>query len=198
MVLGIGGWRVLLALGIEAEVCHLNEGHAAFAVLERVRTDMEKTGQSFAEALCATRAGNVFTTHTPVAAGFDAFQPDLVQRYFREYVVQLGMTMEEFLGLGRTHPQNAAEPFTMTALAMRGSLVVNGVSQLHGAVSRRLFQPFYPRWPEPEVPVTSVTNGIHVPSWDSEWADRLWTEACGKERWQGPLGALPKAIRELS
>lgn len=198
MVLGIGGWRALLALGIEAEICHLNEGHAAFAVLERARTVREKTGRSFAEALCATRAGNVFTTHTPVAAGFDAFWPDLVQRYFREYIVQLGMTMEEFLGLGRTHPQNAAEPFTMAALAMRGSLVVNGVSQLHGAVSRRLFQPFYPRWPEHEVPVTSVTNGIHVPSWDSEWADRLWTEACGKERWQGPLGALPKAIRELS
>lgn len=198
MVLGIGGWRAQLALGIEAEICHLNEGHAAFAVLERARIIMEKTGQSFAEALCATRAGNVFTTHTPVAAGFDAFRPDLVQRYFREYVAQLGLTMEEFLRLGRTHQQNAAEPFTMAALAMRGSLVVNGVSKLHGTVSRRLFQLFYPRWPEHEVPVISVTNGIHVPSWDSEWADILWTNACGKERWQGSLEALPKAIRELS
>lgn len=198
MVLGIGGWRVLLALGIEAEVCHLNEGHAAFAVLERVRTDMEKTGQSFAEALCATRAGNVFTTHTPVAAGFDAFSPGLMQRYFREYVARLGIPMDEFLGLGRTHPRNAEEPFTMAALAMRGSLVVNGVSKLHGAVSRRLFQPFYPRWPEHEVPVTSVTNGVHVPSWDSEWADTLWTEACGQERWQGLLEDLPDAIHELS
>lgn len=198
MVLGIGGWRALLALGIEADICHLNEGHAAFAVLERARTVREKTGRSFAEALCATRAGNVFTTHTPVAAGFDAFWPELVQRYFREYVAQLGMTMEEFLRLGRTHLQNAAEPFTMAALAMRGSLVVNGVSKLHGAVSRQLFQPFYPRWPEHEVPVTSVTNGIHVPSWDSEWADALWTEACGKERWQGLLEELPKSIRNVS
>lgn len=198
MVLGIGGWRVLLALGIEVDICHLNEGHAAFVVLERARSYMEKTGQSFAEALCVTRAGTVFTTHTPVAAGFDAFPPDLMQRYFREYVAQLRMRMEEFLRLGRTHPQSAEEPFTMAALAMRGSLFMNGVSRLHGAVSRRLFQPFYPRWPEHEVPVTSVTNGVHVPSWDSEWADRLWTETCGKERWRGPLRELPKAIRDVS
>lgn len=86
----------------------------------------------------------------------------------------------------------------MAALAMRGSLLVNGVSKLHGAVSRRLFQPIYPRWPEDEVPVTSVTNGVHVPSWNSEWADTLWSEACGKERWQGPLEELPKAIRDVS
>ncbi len=198
MVLGIGGWRALLALGIEVEICHLNEGHAAFAVLERARTTMEKTGQSFAEALCATRAGNVFTTHTPVAAGFDAFSPELMERYFREYVAQTGMTMDALLSLGRTHPQNAEEPFTMAALAMRGSLFVNGVSKLHGAVSRRVFQPFYPRWPEHDVPVTSVTNGVHVPSWDSEWADMLWTQACGKDPWQGLLGELPNAIRDLS
>lgn len=198
MVLGIGGWRVLVGLGIEADICHLNEGHAAFAVLERARTVMGKTGQSFAEALCATRAGTVFTTHTPVAAGFDAFPPALMQRYFREYVALLQITMEEFLRLGRTHPNNVEEPFTMAALAMRGSLFVNGVSKLHGAVSRRLFQPFYPRWPEDEVPIMSVTNGIHVPSWDSEWADALWTEACGTERWKGVLEELPKAIRKLS
>ena len=108
------------------------------------------------------------------------------------------MRMEEFLRLGRTDPQNAEEPFTMATLAMRGSLLVNGVSRLHGAVSRRLFQPFYPRWPEHEVPVASVTNGVHVPSWDSEWADRLWTEACGKERWRGLLRELPKAIGDVS
>ncbi|MDF0675189.1 MAG: alpha-glucan family phosphorylase [Nitrospira sp.] len=198
MVLGIGGWRVLLALGIEAEICHLNEGHAAFAVLERARSYMQKTGQPFAEAWCATRAGTIFTTHTPVAAGFDAFPPSLMQRYFREYAGQLSMRMEEFLRLGRTHPQSTEEPFTMAALAMRGSLFVNGVSRLHSAVSRRLFQPFYPRWPEQEVPVTSVTNGVHVPSWDSEWADRLWTETCGKERWRGLLKELPKAIRDVS
>jgi starch phosphorylase len=198
MALGIGGWCALVTLGIEVEICHLNEGHAAFAVVERARAAMEKTGQSFAEALCATRAGNVFTTHTPVAAGFDVFSPDLMQRYFREYVIRLGITMEEFLRLGRTYPENPAEPFTMAALAMRGSLMVNGVSKLHGTVSRRLFQPFFPRWPEREVPVMSVTNGVHVPSWDSEWADRLWTEACGKERWHGLLAELPKAIRDLS
>lgn len=198
MVLGIGGWRTLLALGVEVEICHLNEGHAAFAVLERARSYMEQTGQSFAGALCATRAGTLFTTHTPVAAGFDVFPPDLMQRYFREYVARLGIRMKEFLRLGRTPPQTGEEPFTMAALAMRGSLFVNGVSRLHGAVSRRLFQPFYPRWPGHEVPVASVTNGVHVPSWDSEWADRLWTETCGKERWRGLLKELPKAIREVS
>ncbi|MDF0666543.1 MAG: alpha-glucan family phosphorylase [Nitrospira sp.] len=198
MVLGIGGWRALLALGIEADICHLNEGHAAFAVLERARSYMQKTGQSFAEAWCATRAGTIFTTHTPVAAGFDAFPSDLIRRSFRDYVAQLGMTMEELLQLGRKNPQNLEEPFTMAALAIRGSLLANGVSKLHGAVSRRLFQPFYPRWPEQEVPVTSVTNGVHVPSWDSEWADRLWTETCGKERWRGSLEELPKAIHDVS
>ncbi|MDC8447122.1 MAG: alpha-glucan family phosphorylase [Nitrospira sp.] len=198
MVLGIGGWRMLLALGIEADICHLNEGHAAFAVLERARSHMQNTGQSFAEAWCATRAGTIFTTHTAVAAGFDAFPPDLIRRTFRDYVAQLGMTMEELLRLGRKDRQNPEEPFTMAALAMRGSLLVNGVSKLHGAVSRRLFQPIYPRWPEREVPVASVTNGVHVPSWNSEWADTLWSEACGKERWQGPLEELPKAIRDVS
>ncbi|MDF0643806.1 MAG: alpha-glucan family phosphorylase [Nitrospira sp.] len=198
MVLGIGGWRVLVALEIEVEICHLNEGHPAFAVLERARAAMERTGQSFAEALCATRAGNVFTTHTPIAAGFDVFSAGLMQRYFREYVAQLGITMDALLRLGQTHPQNAEEPFTMAALAMRGSLLVNGVSKLHGAVSRRLFQPLYPQWPEHEVPVVSVTNGVHVPSWDSEGAERLWTEACGREWWQGVLDDLPKAIRRRS
>ena len=91
--------------------------------------------------------------------------------------------MEELLRLGRKDQQNPEEPFTMAALAMRGSLLVKGVSKLHGAVSRRLFQPIYPRWPEHEVPVTSVTNGVHVSSWNSEWADTLWSEACGKDRW---------------
>lgn len=198
MAQGIAGWRILEALGIEAEICHLNEGHAAFAVLERARCFMQKTACSFAEALWATRAGNVFTTHTPVAAAFDSFAPEMIERNCRDYVRRLGLSMEEFLSLGRQQSAGADAPFTMAILAMRGCLHANGVSRLHGIVSRRLFQPLFPRWPEHEVSVGSITNGVHVPSWDSEWADALWTKAGGKGRWLGGLEILPKAIRGVS
>ncbi len=198
MVLGIGGWRVVTALGIPAGVCHLNEGHAAFVVLERARSVMHQTGQAFPVAWWAMRAGHVFTTHTPVAAGFDAFAPALIRRYFRDYVSQLDMSLDQLLALGRWNPHDADAPFNMAMLAVRGSSAVNGVSRLHGAVSRRLFQPLFPRWPEPEVPVGAITNGVHVPSWDSAWADALWTECCGKGRWLGTLDALPAAIQGLS
>ena len=197
MVLGIGGWRLLEALGIPAEVCHLNEGHAALVVLERARSFMQRTGESFPVAWWATRASNIFTTHTPVAAGFDAFPPDLIGRYFRDYVQQLGLSLDQLLALGRQDPYRADEPFKLAILALRGSIAVNGVSQLHGAVSRRLFQPLFPRWPTPEVPVGAITNGVHVPSWDSAWADALWTDSCGKGRWLGALDALPEAIQGL-
>jgi starch phosphorylase len=198
MVLGIGGWRVLTALGIPADVCHLNEGHAAFVVLERTRSLMRQTGHACPVAWWATRAGHVFTTHTPVAAGFDAFAPALIRRYFQEYVPQLDMSMDQLLALGRWHPHEGEAPFNMAILAIRGSSVVNGVSRLHGAVSRRLFQPLFPRWPEPEVPVGAITNGVHMPSWDSAWADALWTQCCGKGCWLGTLDALPAAIEGLS
>jgi starch phosphorylase len=197
MVLGIGGWRVLTTLGMPAEVCHLNEGHAAFVVLERSRSFMQQFGQAFPVAWWATRAGNVFTTHTPVAAGFDTFAPELIRRYFREYVQQLDMSLDQLLAMGRWYPHDADEPFNMAILAMRGSSAVNGVSRLHGAVSRHLFQPLFIRWPEPEVPVRAITNGVHVPSWDSAWADALWTKCCGKDRWLGTLDALPAAIQGL-
>jgi starch phosphorylase len=198
MILGIGGCRVLGALGIPAEVCHLNEGHAAFAVLERARDFMQRTEESFAVALCATRAGNVFTTHTPVAAGFDSFSPDLVGRYFRDYLQSAGISLIQLLALGRKDPEDQNEPFNMAYLAMRGSIFVNGVSWLHGKVSRRIFQPLYPRWPEAEVPVGRITNGVHVPSWDSEAADELWTRACGKGRWLDTLENLAEGILKLS
>ncbi len=195
IVLGIGGWRTLEALQLRAEVCHLNEGHAALAVIERARTFMREIGLSFWEALWATRAGNVFTTHTPVAAGFDVFSAELIRQYMGDHVAQLGISMDEFLGLGRRDPHNSDDPFTMAILAMRGSVAVNGVSHLHGAVSRRLFQPLYPRWPQEGVPVGSITNGVHVPSWDSEWADTLWTKAGGKARWMDELDALTDAVQ---
>ncbi len=183
-VLGIGGWRLLRALGIRPEVCHLNEGHAAFAVLERARSYMADHNVDFDTALTATRAGTLFTTHTPVAAGFDRFSPDLVERNLRHYAQDgLHIPMSELLALGRQNPNDDTEPFSMALLAMRGSGAVNAVSRLHGKVSRELFQDVFPRWPQAEVPIGHVTNGVHVPIWDSQEADELWTEACGQGRW---------------
>jgi glycogen phosphorylase len=201
MILGIGGWRALEALGLDVDVCHLNEGHAAMVVVERARSFMQKHDVSFREALWATRAGNVFTTHTAVAAGFDTFGAKLIETYtayFEAYVRQLGVGWPELLGLGRHDPHDPNEPFSMALLAMRGCARVNGVSRLHGEVSRRLFQNLFPRWPEREVPIGHVTNGVHVASWDSPDADELWTAAGGKERWRGELEDLGTAIGACS
>jgi len=199
MLLGIGGWRLLHALGIQPEVCHLNEGHAAFAILERARTFMNETGQSFEVALAVTRSGNLFTTHTAVAAGFDRFAPDLINQYLGRYAQDiLGITVDDLLALGRQNPNDSSESFNMAYLAIRGSGSVNGVSRLHGQVSRHIFTPIFPQWPEDEVPIEHVTNGVHMPSWDSAPADDLWTEACGKERWLGKTEKLGQDIRRVS
>jgi starch phosphorylase len=198
LVLGIGGWRLLNALGIKPEVCHLNEGHAAFAVLERARTFMEETGKPFEVALTATRPGNLFTTHTPVAAGFDRFDPALIEQYLGGYAEQkLDLPLHDLLALGRRNPDDPSESFNMAYLAIRGSGAVNGVSRLHGKVSRHIFQPLFPRWPQDEIPVEHVTNGVHMPSWDSAAADDLWTEACGKDRWLGTMETLEQDIRRV-
>jgi glycogen phosphorylase len=199
LLLGVGGWRLLSALGMQPQVCHLNEGHAAFAVLERAASFMQQTGQSLEVALAATRVGNLFTTHTAVAAGFDRFAPALIAQYLERYAQhRLGITIDELLALGRRDPQDRSESFNMAYLAIRGSGAVNGVSRLHGAVSREIFAPLFPGWPEAEVPVRSVTNGVHPPSWDSAAADRLWTGACGKDRWRAPDVADPDLIRRLT
>lgn len=184
IILGIGGWRLLRALGLQPEVCHLNEGHAAFAVLERARCYMEDHAKPFDLAFNVTRAGNIFTTHTAVTAGFDRFDPQLIQKYLGHYAQdELNVPLEHLLTLGREHSEDTAEPFNMAYLAVRGSGRVNGVSKLHGQVSRQIFQSLFPRWPQAEVPIGSVTNGIHVPTWDSAEADALWTMACGKKHW---------------
>jgi glycogen phosphorylase len=199
LVLGIGGWRLLRALGLQPEVCHLNEGHAAFAVLERARSYMEDNGQPFDVALTITRAGNLFTTHTPVEAGFDRFAPSLIECYLRKYAEEhLSISFDELLSLGRRNRQDSSEPFNMAYLAIRGSGAINGVSKLHGQVSRRIFQPLFPAWPETEVPVTHVTNGVHMPTWDSAEADRLWELACGKNRWRETLENMGKHSANVS
>jgi starch phosphorylase len=196
MVLGIGGWRLLETLGIKPDVCHLNEGHAAFVVLERARSFMEETGQPFEVALAVTRAGNLFTTHTPVAAGFDRFDPHLIDQYLGYYARNsLGISLRDLLALGRRNPDDPTEQFNMAYLAVRGSGAVNGVSRLHGKISREIFQSLFPRWPEIEVPVGHVTNGVHMPSWDSAAADTLWHESCGKERWLEMTEPLEEKIR---
>jgi starch phosphorylase len=199
LLLGIGGWRLLAALGIQPEVCHLNEGHAAFAVLERARSFMEENGQPFDVALAVTRAGNLFTTHTAVAAGFDRFAPVLIEQYLGGYAEKkLGIPLHDLLALGRRDPNDSSESFNMAYLAIRGSGAVNGVSRLHRKVSRNLFAPIFPNWPVHEVPVGHVTNGVHMPSWDSAAADDLWTEACGKDRWLGTMETLEQDIRRIS
>ncbi len=199
LVLGIAGWRLLRALGLQPEVCHLNEGHAAFAVLERARSYMEDNGQPFDLALTVTRAGNLFTTHTPVEAGFDRFAPSLIERYLRKYAEEsLSISFEQLLALGRRDRHDSSEPFNMAYLAIRGSGAINGVSKLHGQVSRRIFQPLFSRWPEAEVPVTHVTNGVHVPTWDSAEADRLWESTCSKNRWHGTLANMVKDVSAVS
>jgi glycogen phosphorylase len=197
-VLGIGGWRLLKALGLEPEVCHLNEGHAAFAVLDRARSYMADNKQPFDLALTVTRAGNLFTTPTPVEAGFDRFAPSLMEKYLKVYAeTDLSIPFHDLLALGRRDQNDSSEPFNMAYLAIRGSGAVNGVSQLHGQVSRRLFQGLFPRWPEAEVPVTHVTNGVHAPTWDSAEADSLWESSCGKERWRGALASLETSFRSV-
>jgi len=199
LILGIGGWRLLKTLGVKPEVCHLNEGHAAFAVLERAQSFMEETGQPFDVALAVTRAGNLFTTHTPIDAGFDRFAPGMIEQYLSWYAQnKLNISLHDLLSLGRQNPNDSSEPFNMAYLAIRGSGAINGVSRLHGQVSRRIFMPLFRRWPEDEVPVGHITNGVHMASWDSEEADALWTGSCGKDRWLGTLEALERDMHCVS
>jgi starch phosphorylase len=147
---------------------------------------MEDHKKPFDLAMNITRAGNIFTTHTAVSAGFDRFDPELIRTYLNHYAAdELAVSVDDLLAMGRQNPEDNSEPFNMAYLAVRGSGQINGVSKLHGQVSRQIFQPLFPRWPREEVPIGSVTNGIHVPTWDSAEADALWTSACGVKRWRG-------------
>jgi starch phosphorylase len=165
IVLGIGGLRALRALGKEPTVCHMNEGHAAFVGLERIRQKVQENGHDFATALEAVKAGTCFTTHTPVPAGNDAFPAGMIDYYFSNFMQELKIDRQTFLNLGREHPNNESENFSMTVLAIRLSNTSNGVSKLHGEVSRKMWRNLWPNLPEVEVPIDSITNGVHTQTW---------------------------------
>ncbi|HEY8072887.1 MAG TPA: alpha-glucan family phosphorylase [Labilithrix sp.] len=180
IMLGIGGVHALEAMGLTPTICHMNEGHSAFLALERIGRIMREKGASFAVASEATSAGHVFTTHTPVPAGIDLFDPALVRRYLEPYRRALGITEQELLDLGRATPSDTQ--FSMAVLAIRGADHYNGVSELHGHVSRKMWQSLWPDIPEHEIPIQSVTNGVHVPSWISAEISALYTRYLGP-RW---------------
>ncbi len=180
ILLGIGGLRALAALGISPSVCHMNEGHAAFMALERIRLVRNATNIGFEEALEATKAGNIFTTHTIVKAGLDEFEVDLMDKYFSGYYPQLGVDRRQFLSLGRILPDDESEPFKMPVLAIKLSSYLNGVSKLHGQISREVWGSLWPGLPSREVPITAITNGIHLTSWLSDEMSSLY------ERYIGP------------
>ena len=180
ILLGIGGFRMLEALSIRPTVYHMNEGHSAFMCLELIRSLMEKNNLSFAAARTLATSALIFTTHTSVVAGHDYFSPDLMDRYFQGYFPKLGIDRQEFLGLGRQDPSNDSESFCMTILALRLASFCNGVSRLHGQVSRQLWRGIWPDVPEDEIPITYVTNGVHFKSWISQEMNQLY------ERYLGP------------
>ncbi|MGD0264720.1 MAG: alpha-glucan family phosphorylase [Candidatus Methylomirabilota bacterium] len=182
ILLGVGGIRALDTLGIEPTVCHLNEGHSAFLTLERIRRLIVRHKVGFAAAREVVAASNVFTTHTPVPAGIDVFTPDLMDRYFGPYYRQLGLSPDAFVGLGRQNPADGNEPFSMAVLAIRLSGATNGVSALHGRVSRRMWSGLWPGVPVDDLPITSITNGVHVRGWLSHDMAGLFDSYLGP-RW---------------
>lgn len=182
MLLGIGGVRFLQQVSLEPHVFHLNEGHSAFLTLELARGLIKSRNQSFAEAAEIVRQRCVFTTHTPVAAGNDEFEPQLVMRAFgSSYPQELGLDVEEFIALGRTEPDNPAEPFGLTPLAIRMCRSTNGVSRKHGEVSRALWQKLFPGKTLKEVPITHVTNGVHAPTWVAPLLRALFEKYVGPD-----------------
>lgn len=187
IVLGIGGVRAIRALGLNPAVWHINEGHCAFLVLERIR-ELVAQGWPFDRAAQAVRETTVFTTHTPVPAGHDVFEFPMVEKYFHEYREQLGLSREEFLELGRVNGLTGPE-FNMTALALRYAEHRNSVSRLHGEVTRRMWHVLWPDRPEEEVPIIHITNGVHLPSWIPGPLNRLFRKHLGRdwlERYDDP------------
>ncbi|MHC5082890.1 MAG: alpha-glucan family phosphorylase [Planctomycetota bacterium] len=191
IVLGIGGLRALFAMGKEPSVCHMNEGHAAFMALERVRKLRNRYDMTFEEALEISKASNVFTVHTPVAAGNDEFRVELIDKYFGHYYDKLGIDREQFLDLGRVHDDDPHETFKMPVLALRTSAYRNGVSQLHGDVSQKIWSGLWPELPLNEVPINAITNGVHARTWLSLELNSLYERYLGS-RWSDE--AVDKSI----
>jgi len=179
IVLGVGGTRALTALGRQAQVFHMNEGHAGFLALERIRTLMMEHGLSFAEARASSRPGTLFTTHTPVPAGIDRFPRELMEKYFSGWCRDLGLTLDDLMALGHEPGTPEGEVFNMAAMGLRMAGRANGVAQLHGDVSRRMFNGLWPDIPVEDVPITAVTNGVHAPTWASTEMGALLTKAIG-------------------
>ena len=186
IVLGIGGMRALNAMGIDPSVCHMNEGHSAFLAIERIHHRMQSCGLNFEQAREAVATGTVFTTHTPVPAGIDTFPATLVTHYMAGYCHALGINEQQLLQLGRINAADNNEPFSMAVLALRLSYLSNGVSQLHGEVSRKMFSAVYPGVPVNEVPITSITNGVHTRSWLSSEVAHLFDQYLGPQWSEAP------------
>ena len=196
IVLGIGGVRALRLMGIEPEVVHMNEGHAAFSAIERFRILMDEKGLSFYQAVEANIPGNVFTTHTPVPAGNEVFGIELMDKYFGELYSRLRIDRKMFLALGRQNPHQESETFSLTVLALRTAGYANAVSALHGIVSRKMWSGVWPEVPNHEVPIGSITNGCHIRSYVSDPLNELFVRYCGArwsydaaqqgQAWKGP------------
>lgn len=199
VVLGIGGVRALQALGIEPSVYHLNEGHAAFCLLEVARSEVQQTGQSFYDIEKSVRDRSIFTTHTPVPAGHDVFSSDLMDSFFAHYWGDLGLSRAQFLALGARRLGDPWEPFSMTVLALRLTRAANGVSELHGHVSRKMWNVLYPDRSEAKVPIGYITNGVHARTWTAplladlyaQYLDENWAARVADPQLWAQMDAVP-------
>jgi len=181
ILLGIGGIRALRSIGIDTDLYHCNEGHAAFTGLERLREYIQDKNMTYPEAMEVVRGSSLFTTHTPVPAGHDSFEEDLLRTYIAHYPKRLQITWNQFMNLGRFHPNRMNEKFSMSVLAVKLSQEVNGVSKLHGEVSRRMFTDLWPGYLTEELHVGHVTNGVHLPTWlGAEWK-KLYEKTFGED-----------------
>lgn len=181
-ILGIGGVRALEALGVYPSVFHMNEGHSALAIIERIRCLMKKFSLSFEEAREAAYTNSIFTTHTPVPAGIDVFDRDLISAVLGQYISSLGLSIDDFMALGIQGTKGVDRTFNMAVLAIKNSARTNGVSHLHGSVSRKMWSQLWPQLPEVDIPIEAITNGIHIPSWISNDLAGLLDRYLGK-RW---------------
>lgn len=201
IILGVGGVRALEKLNLLPCATHMNEGHSAFLGVERIAYHMQSEHLTFAEAREVVQASNAFTTHTPVPAGIDIFSPDMVEKYCAPLCAKLGISIQDFLGLGRVNPADGSEFFSMAILALKLSATANGVARLHGRVSRKMWQNLWPKLPVEEIPITHITNGVHVNSWISmemsELFDRYlgprWVEEPGDQKIWERINEIPSA-----